>query len=93
MAPFRRHEIAAKPLCRCANLFNKIEQCRRIATRHHKLAVNRPAFIQLASMRLRPRVNGRKASVRGGSRPIQLTARDRRAGFPASPPAVQDRLR
>jgi len=33
-------------------LFNKIKQCRRIATRYDKLAANYLAFIKLASIRL-----------------------------------------
>jgi transposase len=51
-----------KPICfsphlyRARNLierfFNKIKQCRRIATRYDKLAANYLAFIQLASIRL-----------------------------------------
>jgi hypothetical protein len=32
--------------------FNKIKQCRRVATRYDRLAANYLAFIQLASMRL-----------------------------------------
>jgi transposase len=32
--------------------FNKIKQCRRIATRYDKLAANYIAFIKLASIRL-----------------------------------------
>jgi transposase len=32
--------------------FNKIKQCRRIATRYDKLAVNYLAFIKLASIRI-----------------------------------------
>ena len=32
--------------------FNKIKQCRRVATRYDKLATNYLAFIQLASIRL-----------------------------------------
>jgi transposase len=32
--------------------FNKIKQCRRIATRYDKLAANCLAFIKLASIRL-----------------------------------------
>jgi transposase len=31
--------------------FNKIKQCRRVATRYDKLAANYLAFIQLASIR------------------------------------------
>ena len=38
-------------------LFNKIKQCRRIATRYDKLAANYLAFIQLASIRLWLRAN------------------------------------
>src|SRR5271167_700915 len=37
--------------------FNRIKQCRRIATRYDKLAANYLAFIQLASLRLWLRVN------------------------------------
>jgi transposase len=33
-------------------LFNKIMQCRRVATRHDKLATNCLAFIKLASIRV-----------------------------------------
>jgi transposase len=32
--------------------FNKVKQCRRVATRYDKLAANYVAFIQLASIRL-----------------------------------------
>jgi hypothetical protein len=37
--------------------FNKIKQCRRVATRYDKLAANYLVFIQLASIRLWLRVN------------------------------------
>ena len=37
--------------------FNKVKQCRRVATRYHKLAANYLAFVQLASIRLWLRVN------------------------------------
>ena len=37
--------------------FNKIKQCRRVATRDDKRAANDLAFIQLASIRPWPRVN------------------------------------
>jgi hypothetical protein len=37
--------------------FNKIKQCRRVATRYDKLAANYLAFVQLASIRLWLRVN------------------------------------
>ena len=58
---FLRSEIA-KPnlfspyLYRTRNLvehfFNRIEQCRRIATRYDKLAANYLAFIKLAAIRI-----------------------------------------
>ena len=60
-------------------LFNKIEQCRRIATRYDKLAANYLAFIKLAAIRIRLRVyesrhangGGRTGfqEIRGGSFP------------------------
>jgi transposase len=37
--------------------FNKIKQCRLVATRYDKLAANYLAFIQLASVRFWLRVN------------------------------------
>jgi transposase len=37
--------------------FNRIKQCRQVATRYDKLAANYLAFVQLASIRLRLRVN------------------------------------
>ena len=49
-------QVSRPHLHRARNLverfFNKIKQCRRIATRYDKLAVNYLAFIQLASIRL-----------------------------------------
>src|SRR6266513_2091748 len=63
--PPRRNRT--EPICfsphlyRARNLverfFNKIKQCRRVATRYDKLAANYLAFIQLASIRLWLRVN------------------------------------
>ena len=58
----RKDPICFSPyLYRAHNLverfFNKIKQCRRVATRYDKLAANYLAFIQLASIRLRLRVN------------------------------------
>jgi transposase len=38
-------------------LFNKIKQCRRIATRYDKLAAKSLAFIKLASIRIWLRAN------------------------------------
>jgi transposase len=57
----RKEPICFSPhLYRARNLverfFNKIKQCRRVATRYDKLAVNYLAFIQLASIRLWLRV-------------------------------------
>src|SRR6516162_3496077 len=57
----RREPICFSPhLYRARNLverfFNKIKQCRRVATRYDKLAVNYLAFIQLASIRILLRV-------------------------------------
>jgi transposase len=37
--------------------FNRIKQCRRVATRYDKLAANYLAFVQLASIRLWLRIN------------------------------------
>jgi len=53
----RKDPICFSPhLYRARNLverfFNKIEQCRRVATRYDKLAANYLAFIKLASIRL-----------------------------------------
>jgi transposase len=41
--------------------FNKIKQCRRVATRYDKLAANYLAFIPLASVRLWLQVNNESA--------------------------------
>ena len=37
---------------RIERFFNRIKQCRRVATRYDKLAANYLAFVQLASIRL-----------------------------------------
>jgi len=52
----------SKPVCfspylyrardRVERFFNRIKQCRRVATRYDKLAANYLAFVQLASIRL-----------------------------------------
>jgi transposase len=52
---FSRHLYCAGNLVE--RFFNKIKQCRRVATRYDKLAANYLAFIQLASIRLWLRVN------------------------------------
>jgi len=38
-------------------LFNKIKQCRRAATRYHRLAANYLAFVKLAASRIWLRAN------------------------------------
>jgi hypothetical protein len=55
----RRWVIFDRPgqSCLPERFFNKIKQCRRIATRYDKLATNYLAFVQLASIRLWLRVN------------------------------------
>jgi transposase len=58
----RKDPICFSPyLYRARNLierfFNKIKQCRRVATRYDKLAANYLAFIKLASIRIRLRAN------------------------------------
>jgi transposase len=58
----RKNPICFSPfLYRARNLierlFNKIRQCRRIATRYDKLAANYLAFIKLASIRIWSRAN------------------------------------
>ena len=52
---FSRHLYRARNLVE--RFFNRIKQCRRIATRYDKLAANYLAFVQLASIRLWLRVN------------------------------------
>jgi transposase len=52
---FSRYLYRARNLVE--RFFNKIKQCRRVATRCDKLAANYLAFIQLASIRLWLRVN------------------------------------
>src|SRR5229473_988643 len=42
---------------RIERFFNRIKQCRRVATRYDKLAANCLAFVQLASLRLWLRAN------------------------------------
>jgi transposase len=65
---FRRNESgkaqsALVPICIApGNLierfFNKIKQCRRVATRYDKLAANYLAFVKLASIRIWLRAGG-----------------------------------
>lgn len=58
----RKDPICFSPyLYRASNLierfFNKIKQCRRVATRYDKLAANYLAFVKFASIRIWLRVN------------------------------------
>lgn len=58
----RRDPICYSPFLyrdrnRVERFFNRIKQCRRIATRYDRLAANYLAFVQLASIRLWLRVN------------------------------------
>jgi transposase len=58
----RKEALCFSPyLYRARNLverfFNKIKQCRRVATRYDKPSANYLAFIQIASIRLWLRVN------------------------------------
>ena len=48
--------------------FNKIKQCRRVATRYDRLTANDLAFIKLASIPIRPRANEFAPQFRYGSR-------------------------
>jgi transposase len=58
----RKDPVCFSPyLYRARNLierfFNKIKQCRRVATRYDKLAANYLAFVKLASIRIWLRAN------------------------------------
>jgi transposase len=57
----RKDPICSPYLYRARNLierfFNKIKQCRRVATRYDKLAANYLAFVKLASIRIWLRAN------------------------------------
>jgi transposase len=49
----RKEPICFSPSCIArATSFNKIKQCRRIATRYDKLAANYLAFVKLAAIRI-----------------------------------------
>ena len=68
----RREPICFSPyLYRARNLverfFNKIKQCRRVATRYDKLAANYLAFIQLASIGCRAEQGGGRLHTRGAN--------------------------
>jgi transposase len=52
---FSQHLYRARNLVE--RFFNKIKQCRRVATRYDKLAANYLAFVKLASIRLWLRAN------------------------------------
>ena len=56
-ARFSLAQRIAGDVSRKSRFFNKIKQCRRVATRYDKLAANYPAFIKLASIRIWLRAN------------------------------------
>ena len=71
----RKDPICFSPyLYRARNLverfFNKIKQCRRVATRYDKLAANYRAFIKLASIRIWLRANESRPQCQHLCRPI-----------------------
>jgi transposase len=87
----RKDPICFSPyLYRARNLverfFNKIKQCRRIATRYDKLAANYLAFVKLASIRIWLRANESMPLVRrtGGRSTAPHASRPL---FPARPEA------
>jgi hypothetical protein len=49
--------LAGLPCNRVERFFNRIKQCRWVATRYDRLAANHLAFVQLASIRLWLRLN------------------------------------
>jgi transposase len=65
--------------------FNKIKQCRRVATRFDKLAANYLAFMQLASIRLWLRVNESTPQSDRDERATTQFNRKLRAGLHTSP--------
>jgi transposase len=54
---FRTSRVAFVVRNLIERFFNKIKQCRRVATRYDKLAANYLAFIKLASIRIWLRAN------------------------------------
>jgi transposase len=58
---------------RVERFFNRIKQCRRVATRYDRLAANYLAFVQLASIRLWLRLN-ESASYCTAMRPVMRLA-------------------
>ena len=61
---------------RVERFLNRIKQCRRVATRYDKLAVNYLAFVQLASIRLWLRVNESAPSWTEGPFTTEARARE-----------------
>ena len=59
MAPFATEVMRRCKMTRnlIERFFNKIKQCRRVATRYDKLAANYLAFVKLASIRIWLRAN------------------------------------
>jgi transposase len=48
----RKNPVCFSPYLYHERFFNKLKQCRRIATRYDKLAANYLAFVKLASIRI-----------------------------------------
>jgi hypothetical protein len=81
----RKDPICFSPyLYRARNLverfFNKIKQCRRVATRYDKLAANYLAFVKLASIRIWLRANESTPWLRS-TRRMQLATSGRETGL------------
>jgi len=51
-ARIMRYELADRARNQVERFFNRIKQCRRVATRHDRLAGNYLTCVQLASIRL-----------------------------------------
>jgi transposase len=54
----RRQAVPSEHAARCSRArFDRITQCRRVATRYDRRAANYLAFIKFASIRIRRRAN------------------------------------
>ena len=67
---------------RVERFFNKIKQCRRVATRYDKLAANYLAFVQLASIRLWLRANALIDRIHALTDGASTPSSSRRVGLP-----------
>jgi hypothetical protein len=64
--------------------FNKIKQCRRVATRYDKLAANYLAFVKLASIRIWLRANEATPGIFSRRLHFAIRMRPRRGRHPDS---------